>query len=195
MTIRAILQPVCFAVVVSCGSAAAAQPPQRDDAGRQAGQQAPRTRDPGDIENLRGLRAAGELINMLDAYALVQAQRALRLSDAQYGQFVPLLKKLQETRRRNHQARNRILAELRKLTAPGAAALDEAAVADRLNALRDHETRAAAEMRSAYEAIDAMLDLRQRARFRIFEEQMENRRLDLLMRARERAGRRGTGGG
>ena len=35
----------------------------------------------------------GDLVNMLDTYAIVQAQDALTLNDAQYGQFVTRLKR------------------------------------------------------------------------------------------------------
>ena len=34
-------------------------------------------------------------------------------------------------------------------------------------------------------SIDEVLDVRQRLRFRVFEEQMERRKFDLLMRARQ----------
>ena len=46
---------------------------------------------------------------MLDAYATIQAQEALQLGDDAVRPVRPLLKKLQETRRRNQQARNRML--------------------------------------------------------------------------------------
>ena len=54
-------------------------------------------------------------------------------------------------------------------------------------ALRDHDERAAVELRQAYDALDEVLDTRQQARFRMFEEQIEQRKLDLLVRAREQA--------
>jgi hypothetical protein len=148
----------------------------------------------------RGGRAAGalspgEVVAMLDAYALVQAQETLQLNDAQYAPFVARLKKLQETRRRNQQAHNQIVQELRKLAGPQAAPpFDEAAIRDRLKALRELDDRAAVELRRAYEGLDEVLDVRQQARFRMFEEMIERRKLDLLLRARQRAaGRRGTG--
>jgi hypothetical protein len=135
----------------------------------------------------------GELVNMLDTYAIVQAQTALTLNDAQYGQFVTRLKRLQEARRRNQRERNQILQELRRLTGPQAPTpVDENALRDRLHALRDHDDRAAAEMRKAYDTLDEVLDVRQQARFRVFEETIERRKLDLVVRARERA--RGGGG-
>ena len=58
-------------------------------------------RDPGEL-------SPAEVVGMLDAYALVQAQNALQLNDSQYGSFVGRLKTLQETRRKNQRARNQI---------------------------------------------------------------------------------------
>jgi len=147
----------------------------------------------------RGGRAPGELspaevVGMLDAYALVQAQNALQLNDSQYGTFVGRLKTLQETRRKNQRARNQIVQELRRLTGPQVTTVDEAAVRDRLKALRELDERTAADLRRAYDALDEVLDVRQQARFRIFEETLERRKMDLLMRARQRAaGRRDSG--
>ena len=127
----------------------------------------------------------GELVNMLDTYAIVQAQDALQLSDGRYGEFVSRLKRLQQVRRRNTQGRNQIIQELRRLTQ--ASTPDEPALRGRLKALQDHEVSAADELRRAYESVDELLDTRQQARFRLFEERMERQKLDLLMRARTRA--------
>jgi hypothetical protein len=134
-----------------------------------------------------GVRPA-ELAAMLDAYAIVQAQTALQLNDDQFGQFVTRLKRLQETRRRGGQARNRLLQQLRALVAPGAAA-DETALRDRLKALRDHDEQTAAAIRRDGDAVDEVLDARQQALFRLLEERLERQKLDLLMRARDRAAR------
>ncbi len=140
----------------------------------------------------RGGRAPGvrpaELAAMLDAYAIVQAQTALQLNDGQYGQFVTRLKRLQETRRRNGQARNRLLQQLRALVAPGATP-DEAALRERVKALRDHDEQTAAAVRRDGDAVDEVLDARQQALFRLLEERIERQKLDLLMRARDRAAR------
>jgi len=138
--------------------------------------------------------STGELVNMLDTYAIVRAQAELTLSDAQYAQFVTRLKRLQEARRRNQRERNQILQDLRRLTGPLAPTPDETVVRERLKALRDHDERATVEMRKAYETLDEVLDVRQQARFRIFEETIERRKLDLVLRARERANRSGRGG-
>lgn len=136
--------------------------------------------------------SAGEIQRLYDAYALVQAQEALQLTDEHYVRFVARLKTLQEIRRRHVVARNRILQDLRRLTNAPTPAADEAEMRDRLKALRDEEERGAAEVRKAYDAVDELLDVRQQAQFRLFEEQMDRKRLDLLMRARQNVrGRRG----
>ena len=77
--------------------------------------------------------STGELVNMLDTYAIVRAQAELTLNDAQYAQFVTRLKRLQEARRRNQRERNQILQDLRRLTGPLAPApADETVVRERL---------------------------------------------------------------
>ena len=139
----------------------------------------------------RGALAPAEVVAMLDAYAVVQAQDALQLNDAQYGTFVTRLKKLQDIRRKNQQTRNQLIQELRRLTAPAAATYDENAIRAGLKSLRDLDDRSAADVRHAYDAIDEVLDVPQQARFRIFEETIERRKLDLLMRARQGAAGRG----
>jgi hypothetical protein len=131
--------------------------------------------------------SAGEIQRLYDAYALVQAQEALQLSDDQYVRFVARLKALQETRRRHQQARNQILQDLRRLTAPQGPAGDEASIRERLTALRAEDDRAIGDLRKAVEALDEVLDARQQARFRLFEERMEQRKLELLLRARQNA--------
>lgn len=132
-----------------------------------------------------GLNPA-QVARLLDAYVLVQAQESLRLTDAQYGQFVTRMKTVQEVRRRNQQGRQRILQDLGRLSGDSSPAVaDEGALRERLKALAEHEERAAAELRQAYEALDSVLDVRQRARFRIFEERMERQKFELLMRARQ----------
>ncbi len=125
----------------------------------------------------------GEVQKMFDAYALMQAQEQLKIDDEQFTRFLTRFKTLQEVRRQVQQERGRIIAELRRLT--GAAQTDEAQIKDRLTALQELDTRSAADVKKAYEAIDQVLDLRQQAKFRVFEEQMERRKLELVMRARQ----------
>lgn len=126
-----------------------------------------------------------EIQRMFDAYALVQAQEALKLTDEQYPRFLTRFRALQETRRRHEQDRLRIVQQLRAMTSDPAAHPNEAQLEERLKALADLDARAAADLRQAYDAVDAALDVVQRARFRVFEGQMERRKLELLMRARQ----------
>lgn len=127
----------------------------------------------------------GEIQKLFDAYLVMEAQQALELTDQQYPQFLTRLRAFQETRRRTQQERFRLMGELQRLTAPRIRTVDEAALKERLAALQDLESRTAAELRKAYTALDEVLDLRQQARFRIFEDQIERRKIELLMRARQ----------
>ena len=133
--------------------------------------------------------------DMIDSYALMQAQEHLRLKDEQFADFITRLRTLHQTRRRNLRQRNQLLMELNRMTAPKAPPVEDAVLRDKLKALREHDERAAAEMRKAYDTLDEMLDARQQVRFRLFEENLERRKLDLLMRARQGAAARGTGPG
>ena len=127
-----------------------------------------------------------EIQRLFDAYLVMEAQQALALNDQQYPQFLTRLRTLQETRRRTQQERNQLMGQLQRLTNPRAAKpADESEIKSRLTDLREAEARAAAEMLKAYNGIDEVLDVRQQARFRVFEEQIERRKIELLMRARQ----------
>ena len=130
-------------------------------------------------------RESIRLANALDQFAIVQARRALQLDEGQYARFVPRLRELQQVRRRNFQARNRLLQD-------AGADLDDAAIGAKVQALREHDERAAREIRAAVDAIDELLNPRQQARFRVFEENIEARKLELLLNARTRAARGGS---
>ena len=141
--------------------------------------------------------SAAQIQRWFDAFTVLQAQDALSLTEGQYGRFVTRFKALQDVRRKHQQQRARMLAELRKMTDPDGAVADDARITERLNALKAHDDLAARAMRSAYDGVDETLDLRQQARFRIFEERMEQQKLEMLMRARQNAraaARRGRGG-
>jgi hypothetical protein len=127
-----------------------------------------------------------EIQRLFDAYLVMEAQQTLALTDTQYPTFLTRLRALQETRRRHLQARVQLLAELARMTAPRVAT-DEAAIRERLTALQELESRGAAESRKAYTDLDALLEPRQQARFRVFEEQIERRKLELMLRARQTA--------
>jgi hypothetical protein len=168
------------AILTAAPAAAQQQPP--------APAQRPALPDPANI-------SAAEIQRWFEAYTVLRAQEALELSEAQYGRFVSRLKSLQETRRRQQQARNRLLADIRRILNPQTGSQDEAQLTDLMRALRELDDRGAADVKRAYDAVDEALDVRQRARFRLFEDRMEQQKLELLMRARQNArARRGSGG-
>lgn len=123
-----------------------------------------------------------ELQRLFDSWALLQAQEFLKISDEQFTKFLPRFKALQDARRQTLQQRTRVVNELRKLVNDNG---PDDLVRNALRQLQDIDDRGAAETRRAYEAVDQVLDLRQQAKFRVFEEQMERRKLELVTRARQ----------
>jgi Spy/CpxP family protein refolding chaperone len=125
----------------------------------------------------------GDVQRMFDAYAVMQAQEQLKIDDAHFSQFLTRYKGLQETRRKSLQERARVVGELRRLVV--APKPDEAQLKQRMKELQDVDARAVADAKKAYESIDQVLDLTQQAKFRVFEELMERRKLELVTRARQ----------
>src|SRR5437870_3135970 len=120
-----------------------------------------------------------EIQRMFDSYALMQAQEQLKITDDQFPRFLPRFKVLQDVRRQGLQQRMRVLNTMRQmLNAPQPP--DEAQLRDRLKELDEIETRTNTEAKKALDAIDQMLDIRQQAKFRVFEENMERRKLELV---------------
>ena len=130
--------------------------------------------------------SAADVQQMFDALTLMQAEQTLQLSEPQFPGFVSKLRALQQQRRRYQQERRQMIQQLARLTAQ-AATPDDAQVSERLRALADLDQRAEADLRAAYAAIDQVLSVRQQARFRVLEEQVERRKFDLLARARRGA--------
>ena len=176
MMLRMLVAAAAITITSAMAAGPAAAQPQQPPAPAQM----PPLPDPANI-------SAAQIQRWFEAFTVLQAQEALQLSETQYGRFVTRLKALQEARRRQQQSRNKVLADMRRLTNPQTGNQDEAQLADLLKALREDEDRAAAELKRAYEAVDETLDVRQRARFRVFEDRMEQQKLELLMRARQNA--------
>jgi hypothetical protein len=68
---------------------------------------------------------------------------------------------------------------------------DDAALTEKLKAFDQQTERTAQEMRQVTQELDGIFTPYQRVRFRLFEERMERRKIELLARAR--AGRAGGG--
>jgi hypothetical protein len=124
-----------------------------------------------------------ELQRMFDGYSILQAQEFLQISDEVYTRFLPRFKMLLDTRRQTLQQRTRVLNVIRRLLME--AQPDEGMLKESLKQLQEIDSRGEADARRAYEAIDQVLDVRQQAKFRVFEEQMERRKLELVTRARQ----------
>jgi hypothetical protein len=171
MKVRTWLTAALVWLVSTVGIAAAGQ--------AQAPPPNPRAKPPA----AEGDLAPAEVERLFDAYTIMQAQEVLKLSDAQFADFLPRLKLLHDTRRRNTQARRQLTLELNKLSLPPEG--NDAVLREKLKELQDLDGRAAAELRRAYENLDQVLDARRQARFRVFEQQMERRKFDLMLRARQ----------
>jgi hypothetical protein len=136
----------------------------------------------------RAPMANDEIFGMLDAFVMARAQAALQLDDARYGQFFQRMLRLQEIQRQHRRQRQRLLADLRQLAGPGAPASGgDDAIAAKLGELDQLDARIGPEERRALGEIDQVLGLRQRARFRLFLENMERQKIELLMRVRQGA--------
>jgi hypothetical protein len=133
----------------------------------------------------QGRLAPNEVGRLFEAYAVVQAQETLGLDDEQYARFLPRFRSLMRTRRAYEVARAQILVELAALSRSGARAADEQALRDRLKALDEAEASGRTQVAAAVAAVDEVLTLQQRARFRVFEEQMERKKFELMTRARQ----------
>jgi Spy/CpxP family protein refolding chaperone len=124
-----------------------------------------------------------EVQQMFDAVELYQAQQRLNIRDDQFPQFLRRFKTLQEIRRQGLTERLRRINQLNRLmTAP---AFDESAATEQITALKEADARGAADIAKAYDSIDEVLDTKQRVQFRVFEENMERQKLDLVTRARQ----------
>lgn len=165
-------------VVLATGVAASQEPPQRPLGQRGRGAAQP--------PNAGAGVALQELQEMFDAFALVQAQRVLQLPDDQYQRFFTRMNRLQDLRRQHTRQRLRLTNELRRMVNDGTA--DDAALTTALKGLEDLQIKAEQDLRAARAAIDEVLTVRQRARFRFFEEEMERQKIDFMTRARQ-AGR------
>jgi hypothetical protein len=175
---RSVAPALTAALVLVCTGAFA---PARSGSG-QSGQQTS-AQPPAAAQPANQIVTPGEIQRMFEAVALVRAQEALKLSDDRYIPFIAKYKALQDVRRKAQGERGRILSELRKLSNDPAG--DEAQMRDRLKALEDLHARSEGDIRKAQEGVDSVLDVRQQAKFRLFEEAMEVQKVDLITKARQ----------
>ncbi len=120
-----------------------------------------------------------EVEGMMDAYILSKLQDALELTDEQFGTMVVAQKKLQDTRRDYRQGRMTLLRRMRQTLRRDQAREEE--LTRQLDELDNLEIEFSQNQRARYAAIDDILEIRQRARYRILETEIQ-RRLTQLMR-------------
>jgi Spy/CpxP family protein refolding chaperone len=127
----------------------------------------------------RGMNAM-QLQQYIDAFALIQAEQQLKLGADQYAAFAPKLIRMHRTRQRLLQDRRRALAELNQLLM--AQSPNDEAITEKTRAFDDVNRRGAEELVKSYQDLDSVLTPWQRGRFRLLEEQMERKKLELLTR-------------
>jgi hypothetical protein len=162
VTLHRLIAALAFVALAAVASAQPARAP---------GAVAQETADPGEVNRL------------FDAYAIMQAQETLQLDDAHFGSFVTRLKALQDARRRHLRSRAQIVQDLQRLIRQERT--DESVLRERMDALARQDAAGAAEIKRAADAVDEILDVKQRAQFRVFEHQLEIKKLELLARVRQ----------
>lgn len=180
-----------IALIACCGAAIATSTPGLHARARFQSSSAPAQGAAAPNPNANPI-SLGELNRLFEAYAVVQAQDFLKLTDEQYPEFVARLKALQDARRRHFQNHQRIIGDLGRMLHVPDDQLDEKSLRALYESLDREDDSAQAEIKKAFENVISILDVRQRARFRVFEENLERRKLDLLSRV-QRPQRKPTG--
>jgi len=123
-----------------------------------------------------------EIAGMLEAYIISKLQEALQLNDEQYARVIVAQKRLNEHRREHQRQRRETLQQLQRALAAVEASDEEIArLLERLDQLRtDFETQQKAD----YKAIEALLTVKQRARYRLLEIEIERRMQELIREIR-----------
>lgn len=120
-----------------------------------------------------------------DAYVISQSQRALQLSNRQVELFLPRLIALQKVQRQHRNQRNKAIADLRALVGPNAPqGVEDASIVAATKVLDDLEAQMQQDEQRALGALDAVLTVRQRAHFRLFLENMEREKINMLVQAK-----------
>jgi hypothetical protein len=128
--------------------------------------------------------ARDEAFKMVDAYIVSNLQESLGLDDEQFAKAIPLVKKLQGERRTYFLERTRTVREMRRLLRKGGAS--EAELLELLKRLKALDVEGPAQTRKNVDALDALLNPLQQAKFRVLEIEVEQRMRDLMNRAHPR---------
>lgn len=195
-------------LVLGCASAANAQtlwPDQEQGQGQVQGQARPQgppnPQNPpqqGEFGPGGRLPQGGDQISpmdveaMFEAMTIMEAERFVQLTPEQFPVFVQRLKKIQEARTTQIRRHNRALAELRMMANPQNGRADDATIDAKLKELEAIEVEARLARAKALETMDQLLSIKQRARFRLLEDNMEKKKIDFLTKVRQQGGRGGN---
>jgi len=138
--------------------------------------------------------SSADIQAMFDAMAVLEAEKFVVLTPEQYPVFVQKLKRVQDARRQLNQRRNRAMNEMRALVNPNpgtAQTADDATIDAKLKEIDAIEAAGHDAIEKALDDLDQLLSPRQRARFRILEENTERKKLDFLTKVRQQGGRGG----
>jgi hypothetical protein len=155
-------------------------PPQTADAPPAQGRGAARADNPqrpaaADLAKLQTVE------DLLEGMEISNADKFLQVDNQHYGEFIQRLRNLQKMRRQHQNQRQRLVMELRRL-ANANPPVEDALLEGPTKRLDDFDRQYFQDLQGAYAQIDEVLNVRQRARFRLFEEQMEQRKLEILTR-------------
>ena len=126
-----------------------------------------------------------EIQAQFDAYVVAQAEEALQVTEEQYPQFVRRVRALQNARRQARIERTRLIQRLNVTLRASQRGGDQPDLTAAIRAIDDHERATLGEVQKAYSALDEVLTPWQRARFRVLEDQLQQKQLDMMMRARQ----------
>jgi len=160
---RRVAPFLCAAALAAAPAAAQAPAPAGDQSRREARQEA---------------------LRVVDAYVMSNLQPSLGLTDAEYVRVLPLVQKLQKSRREYVVGRVHLIRQLRRQLASGAAG--EADVLKTLEELKHLEAAGLDRTRVDAAELDRVLSPLQQAKFRVLELEVELRLRDLMSRTRDR---------
>jgi hypothetical protein len=127
-------------------------------------------------------RPREEVFRVVDEFIAGRLQERLGLGEGQAARALPLVRRLHADRRRFAERRIRAVQEMRRMVRSGAN--DDARAAALLQQLRSAEAEEQAAVRSAQEALDAVLTPTQQVKYRIFEAEVEHRLRQAMARVR-----------
>jgi Spy/CpxP family protein refolding chaperone len=188
VNVRKQLQISSVAVAMLCvaGTAAAqtqtpppVNPPSQagPQRGARGGQRNPAAQGPVTV-----IQAENQVQKQWNLLVLGESRQFLNLGEEQFPRFFLKMQDLQAIRDRHQVQHRRLIGELQKLTMPANndPPPDDATVTAKVNELDALELQFGQQEQQALAAVDAVLTPFQRARFRVFEENMEKQKLRML---------------